>query len=161
MKPSAHLGLLRLLVQSANRRMARADNGIRIPQRKRDMVGVRAICTGLLRVALASVLIVTGVSSASAEAECTVTAITSHKVLEPAGNGQAAVVQEPSPEEERQPPGSSPFHCAFSHACNGIAVPAGPATDPRLVVERSDYLMTALAPLGATGPPMAERPPQA
>ena len=125
------------------------------------MIGVRAIFTGLLRGVLVALLMVTGVTSAAAEAGCTVTAITSHEAPKLDDAGQAVAVEEPTSEEDGQRPGSSPLHCAFSHTCPGVAAPAGPAIQPKRLTEGPDYVVTALSPLGTTDPANAERPPQA
>ena len=145
----------------ASRRAARTDRCICFHRRKREMTWLRAICNGLLRALLAALIIVTGVTSAAAEAGCMVTAITGHEAPKADGTDQVVAGEEPSSEEDGQRSGSSPFHCAFSHACHGVTALAGPVIQPKRLSEATNYVAIALSPLGTTDPGNAERPPQA
>lgn len=120
----------------------------------------RHIFTSIFRGALAALIMLSGVAAAAAEASCTIRAIDSYAAAnDDQGDGLAA--EDPSPDEDGQPNGADPFHCAFSHACQCAAAPASPTVQPERRPEISAYLMAACPPLGASRTGRAERPPQA
>lgn len=124
------------------------------------MIGVQDFYTRLLRIVLVTLIMVTGVSSAAAEARCTMTGISAQVVSVAASAGEAISAQGDS-EEENQTPSSSPFHCAFSHACHGAAAATGPTIGRKVHVAASRYLRDAVSAPSTIEPAGAERPPQA
>lgn len=125
------------------------------------MIGLPDFCTRLLRIVLVTLMLVTWVSSAAAEARCAMTVVSPQEDSNVSQVGEAVAAEDRDSKEDGQAPFSSPFHCAFSHACHGIAAPAGPAIQRQVHVARSPYSIDAFSPLGTIEPANAERPPQA
>ena len=115
---------------------------------------------GLIRTAIAALLMLAAVTPALAEVGCFEDSFI-HMQTAADSHDEGAVAEDATPDEGDRGPTSPPKHCAFNHGAHGFAVPTGAATDLDPHAVRAGYSSLIVRPLVAVAPDTPYHPPQA
>ena len=115
---------------------------------------------GLIRTAIAALLMLAAITPVLAEVGCLEDSFT-HMQEAADSHADGAVVEDVTPDNRDRNPTSPPAHCAFNHSAHGFAVTVGAAMDLDPHADRAGYRPLKVRPLIATGPDTPYHPPQA